>query len=86
MVESGMDMVVAEARVRYRAPLRFDDEFEVQASIAKLGETSMQTEITVVRDGQTVAEGELRHVFIETGGGAKAPIPNAIRSGLERYA
>ena len=85
MVDSGVDMVVAEARVRYRAPLRFDDEFEVQAAIAKLGETSMETEITVVRDGETVAEGDLRHVFIETGGGVKAPIPDRIRSGLERY-
>ena len=86
MVEAGVDMVVAEARVRYRAPLRFDDEFEVQATIAKLGETSMETEIALVRDGETVAEGDLRHVFIESGGGAKAPIPDAIRSGLERYA
>ena len=86
MVESGVDMVVAEARVRYRAPLRFDDEFEVQAAIAKLGETSMETQITVVRGGETVAEGDLRHVFIESGGGEKAPIPEKIRSGLERYA
>jgi acyl-CoA thioester hydrolase len=85
MVDSGVDMVVAEARVRYRAPLRFDDEFEVQATIAKLGDTSMETEILAVRDGQTVAEGDLRHVFIESGGGAKAPIPERIRSGLARY-
>jgi acyl-CoA thioester hydrolase len=86
MVDAGVDMVVAEARVRYLAPLRFDDEFEVQATIARLGDTSMQTEIVIVSDGRTVAEGDLRHVFIESGGGSKAPIPAPIRSGLERYA
>jgi acyl-CoA thioester hydrolase len=85
MVEAGVDLVVAEATVRYRSALRFDDEFEVQATIAKLGDTSMQTEVVIARNGEAVAEGELRHVFIEAGGGAKAPIPEPIRSGLERY-
>jgi acyl-CoA thioester hydrolase len=85
MVDAGVDMVVAEARILYRSALRFDDEFEVQAEITRLGETSMTTEILVARDGDPVAEGELRHVFIETGGGETAPIPESIRAGLAPY-
>ncbi len=46
----------------------------------------MTTAIEVVRGDETVAEGELRHVFIESGGGNTAPIPESIRSGLARYA
>ncbi len=86
MVDAGVDMVVAEATVRYRAALRFDDEFEVRATVGRLGDTSMTTAIEVVRGEETVAEGELRHVFIESGGGNTAPIPESIRSGLARYA
>jgi len=86
MVEAGVDMVVAEARVRYLSGLRFDEEFEIEATIARLGDTSMQTEILLTRNGEAVAEGDLRHVFVEASGGAKAPIPEKIRSGLERYA
>jgi acyl-CoA thioester hydrolase len=86
MVDAGVDMVVAEARIRYRAALRFDDEFEVVASIGRLGDTSMTTAIAIARGDETVAEGELRHVFIESGGGDTAPIPGPIRSGLARYA
>ena len=86
MVDAGVDMVVAEARVLYVSGLRFDEEFDVEARIARLGDTSMQTEIVLTRNGDTVAEGDLRHVFIESGGGDKAPIPEKIRSGLERYA
>jgi acyl-CoA thioester hydrolase len=86
MVDAGVDMVVAEARIRYRAALRFDDEFEVLATIGRLGETSMTTAIAILRGDETVAEGELRHVFIESGGGDTSPIPEAIRSGLARYA
>jgi acyl-CoA thioester hydrolase len=86
MVDAGVDMVVAEARVRYLGPLRFDDEFEVVARVIRLGATSMTTELVLERGGEPAAEGELRHVFIASGGGQKSPIPEAIRAGLERYA
>jgi acyl-CoA thioester hydrolase len=90
MVDAGVDMVVAEANVRYLAGLRFDEEFEMRAHIARLGETSMSTEIEVVRnsdDGpETVAHGSLRHVFVAADGSGKRPIPDPIRAGLERYA
>ena len=85
MVEAGVDMVVAEARILYRSPLRFDDEFEAEVEIARLGETSMTAELLLARGGEATAEGELRYVFIESGAGAKAPIPEAIRDGLTRY-
>jgi acyl-CoA thioester hydrolase len=85
MVDAGVDMVVAEARVLYRSPLRFDEEFEACAEIARLGETSMTTHIRLACDGRRVAEGELRHVFVESGGGSTASIPEPIRAGLARY-
>jgi acyl-CoA thioester hydrolase len=86
MVDAGVDMVVAEATVRYFAPLRFDDEVEVVARITRLGDTSMTTELVIEDGGEPAAEGTLRHVFIETGGGSTAPIPDQIRDGLSRYA
>jgi acyl-CoA thioester hydrolase len=85
MVDAGVDMVVAEARILYRAPLRFDDDFEAEVEIARLGETSMTAGILLARDGEACAEGELRYVFIESGAGPKAPIPEPIRAGLSRY-
>jgi acyl-CoA thioester hydrolase len=85
MVDAGVDMVVAEARILYRSPLRFDDEFVGEVEVARLGETSMTAEILLARGGEPCAEGELRYVFIESGAGAKAPIPESIRSGLSRY-
>jgi acyl-CoA thioester hydrolase len=86
MVDAGVDMVVAEASIRYRSALRFDDEFEVRATVMRLGDTSMSTEVELVRGDETVVNGDLRHVFIETGGGPTAPIPEPIRDGLARYA
>jgi acyl-CoA thioester hydrolase len=86
MVEAGQDLVVAEAVVRYRAPLRFDDEFEGVVSIGRLGETSLVVSFSLERDGAVCAEGENRYVFVTTGSGAKASIPTPVRVGLSPYA
>jgi acyl-CoA thioester hydrolase len=85
MVDAGVDMVVAEARIRYLAAMRFDDEFEARATITRLGKTSMSTSIELVRGEETAVEGDLRHVFIESRGGPTAPIPDPIRAGLAVY-
>jgi acyl-CoA thioester hydrolase len=86
MIERGLDFVVAEVRIRYRAPLRFDDEFDVCLSIAEMRTTAMRTEATVERNGLTAAVGELRHVLIDPGTGEKTPIPDDVREALGRYA
>ena len=85
MVGNGTDMVVAEATVRYLAPLRFDEEFEVSVAVAKLGTTSMATELTIERDDEVVADGRLRHIFIDAGGTGKTEIPEHVRKALEPY-
>ena len=86
MVESGTDMVVAEATVRYLTPLRYDEDFEVVAEIRQMGTSSLITDMRIERDGDRVAEGEIRHVFIAAPEGGKKAIPDEIRDALERYA
>jgi len=85
MEDLGIDLVVAEAGVRYRGSLRFDELFTMRATIANLGTTSMTTRIAIERDGEGVAEGELRHVFVLRDGGGKTPIPDRVRQGLSPY-
>jgi acyl-CoA thioester hydrolase len=84
----GIDLVVAEANVRYRQSARFDDEIEIAASIARLGTTSMKTELSVerVQDGVLLAEGDLRHVFVDPDSFEKREIPANVRGGLRRFA
>ncbi len=86
MLETGTDMVVAEARVRYLAPAGFDEVLEVDVRVSRLGVTGMTTRMVVRRDALTVVEGEMRHVFIDPATKAKKPIPDDIRRGLEPYA
>ena len=58
MIGDGTDMVVAEARVRYLAPLAFDDEFDVAIEIIRLGETSMGSSFVIERAGEATTEGD----------------------------
>lgn len=85
MTAGGTDMVVAEARARYLAPARFDDELDVHVSVSRLGNTSMVTRMSVRRGPVEVVEGEMRHVFVDVEHKRKTAIPDVVRSGLERY-
>ena len=86
MVERGVDAVVAEANARFRAPARFDDMLELRSRIAQLGTTNITTEIDVVRDGQVLVEGRLRHVCVDATTWEKTEIPPWVRDGLQRFA
>jgi acyl-CoA thioester hydrolase len=84
MLERGVDVVVAEATVRFRASARFDEEIDIRIDIAHLGTTSMTFHDTITRtaDGTTLAELELRYVWIDRATGTKTPIPQWAREKL----
>ena len=85
MTERGVDMVVGEANVRYYSPARFDDEIDLGVEVVRLGTTALTTRMTVERDGELLAEGLMRHVFVEVAGGGKTEIPADIRAALTPY-
>jgi len=83
MVAAGIDMVVAEAKLRFLVPARFDDDVSIEAQTTRLGTTGMTTKLRIARDGETLLEAELRHVFVATDGSGKVGIPDEVRRGLE---
>jgi acyl-CoA thioester hydrolase len=86
LTAAGLDLVVAETGVRFRTPARFDDELEIALEIERLGNTSMVSTIRIVRDGDTLAEGRIVHIFVRADRlGEKAPIPDHVRQMLRRY-
>ena len=85
MVDAGTDMVVAEVNVRFLGPAAFEDELDFEVRVTRLGETSMSTRIDTTTAGRPVAEGRMRHVFIDPATKAKQSIPANIRVALEEY-
>jgi acyl-CoA thioester hydrolase len=82
MVDDGVDAVVAEANLRFRAPARFDDVLALEVTTEELGTTSTTTRIDVLRDGELLVSGRLRHVFVDRRSWAKTEMPSAIRERL----
>jgi acyl-CoA thioester hydrolase len=82
MAQFGVDAVVAEANVRFRAPARFDDALALAVTTEELGTTSMTTRVDVQRDGELLVEMRLRHVFVDRETWSKTEMPEAIREQL----
>ncbi len=85
LLESGVDMVVAELNVRYLGPARFDDEVDFEARLTRIGETGIATRIDASTGGRPVIEGHVRHVFIDPESKTKRPIPDDVRESLSPY-
>lgn len=84
MVEGGAEMVVAEARARYLAPARFDDELDVYVGVSNIGNTSLTVHLIVEREDNLLVDGELRYVFIDPRTNRKRPVPEDVRIALAR--
>ena len=84
MLAEGTDMVVAEATVRFLGPATFDDYIDFDVTVTRLGTTAVSTHIDATVNGNPVAGGDMRHVFIDPETKAKKPMPDDVRAGLTR--
>ena len=82
MLERGVDIVLAEARLWFRKPARFDDELTLSVVVSHMGNTSILTRHSARGGADVVADGELRHVFVDLQTLAKTPIPDWARDGF----
>ena len=85
MLERGVDVVVAEAALRFRRPARFDDELRLEVAVVTPGTTSLPNRHRVWRGDELLVEGELRHVMVDASTFAKTPIPAWLREALEPW-
>jgi acyl-CoA thioester hydrolase len=86
MVDRGVDIVVAEANLTFRAPARFDDLLELRAHVLRLGDTAITTQIDVTRGEELLVSGRIRQVCVSTETWSKTEVPEWIRSGLQAFA
>lgn len=82
LLELGVDMVVAESRLRYHAPSRFQDELVVRMTVDHVGTTSMVLGFDVRRGDELVVDGENRYVWVDRETMRPAVPPDAVRTAL----
>ena len=74
--DDGCCIAVVEARCRYKAPVRYDDEVVIRTRLKNVRESLVQFAYELIResDGVLLAEGETTHVVTDVGM-KKRPIP-----------
>lgn len=82
MLERGIDVVVAEAHLRFRSAARFDDELRLEVAVTELGRTSIHNRHRVWRGEELLVEGTMRHVAVDRETFAKTEIPPWLRDAL----
>ena len=81
----GFDFTIGEARVRYRAPLRYDDEYDVRTRVAQIRRASWAFEYGIDRaDGTRCADASTVQVLIDRATFKPASIPDDLRALLGR--
>ena len=66
--DDGRYIAVAEAKCRYRAPVRYDDEVIVRTRLRNVRESVIHFTYELVRgdDGSLIAEGETTHIVTDS--------------------
>ncbi len=85
IVAKGLDFTIGEASVRYRAPLRFDEEFDIKVRVREIRHSSWAFEYAVDRaDGLHCAEMTTVQVMIDRSSLRATRIPEDLRETLKR--
>ena len=84
LVAKGLDFTIGEASVRYRAPLRFDEEFDIKVRVGEIRHSSWAFEYAIDRaDGMHCAEMTTVQVMIDRASLRATRIPEDLRATLE---
>lgn len=83
VTDLGLDFAMAEANIRFRRPLHYDEEFEVKVTIGSITSRSLTMDFEFAREDEQIAEITTSYVCIETASQAPQVIPDQFRSVLE---
>lgn len=85
LLARGVDFTIGEARVRYRAPLRFDEEFDIRVQVGEIRQSSWSFEYAFDRaDGQHCAAATTVQVMLDRASSRPTRIPPQLREILDR--
>lgn len=84
MLAHGVDFTIGEARVRYQAPLRFDDEYDIKVRVGEIRHSSWTFEYAIDRaDGLHCADVSTIQVMVDRTSGRATRIPAELKQTLE---
>lgn len=83
--ETGGDTMVRTATLDYRAPARSDDVLDLCARVARIGTSSFDLIVRIVRDGTLLNEIRLTYVHVRSDLTASMPLPERFRHDVAAF-
>ena len=84
-IDRGVDFTIGEAQLKYRAPLRFDEEFDIRMRVGEIRHSSWAFEYAIDRvDGLRCVEASTVQVIIGRDSKRAQRIPEQLKAILER--
>ena len=74
----GLRLPVAEAKVSYRMPARYDDVVAIETSLAELKRASVRFEYRILREEEVLATGETVHACVDLDGRVRRLPPELV--------
>ncbi len=84
--DTGVDVVVADLQLRFRASARFDDIISIGLAPALTSASSITTPFTIRREDTLLVEGSIRHVCVDATALTKIDAPSQLRDALNSSA
>jgi len=79
LLDHGLDFTIASASVRYLAPLRYPDEFDIRVKLGDVRHSSWTFRYLITKaDGTICAEAETAQVVIDRTSGRPTRIPSEL--------
>lgn len=85
LFEMGYEMPRVHVQCDFAGMVEYDDELEAEASIARIGNSSFAYHFRFYKGGQLVIKGGLTIVFIDRTTGKSVPIPDFVRTEMEKH-
>jgi acyl-CoA thioester hydrolase len=79
---TGTDFHTVRTVVEYRVPLRFDERFEVEVRLGRIGRSSLTFALAILAEGESLprATGEMVWVHADQATRRSAPLPETLRA------
>jgi len=85
VMDMGLGLVLVESRLKYFAPVKFNDLLELNLGVDELGRTSFKILYSIEVAGKKVSEGYTHHVCINLNSGKPVKLSPQLIEAMGRY-
>jgi acyl-CoA thioester hydrolase len=85
LAQHGTDLYVRKAEVEYHASAEYDDEIDICVRVERLGRSSFDFRVEILRADQLLVSGKLVYVNADPVARKSAPVPEFLRSAIKAF-